>query len=421
MSIVRGVAVEPQFKATVVSFRLKPFPAARGNEVRKGTDQGMSNSTLPAMLWTVATFCFIATIYPYSLYPLILRVLPERPVSRDVIARETGKDFALLFCAYNEEQSLPGKLRNLRDLREAFPEIEFLAYDDSSSDGTADMIENADLGIRLVRGARTGKAHGMKLLAAMTTRKFLIFTDANVELDLNALPELRAVYADKAVGGVCGQLHYVDAEASAVAEAGGVYWRIEEMVKSLESRSGNVMGADGSVFSIRRSLYPSFPDSVLDDLTVSMAVIFREHRLIKNSLVVGRERLVTSRRDDFSRRVRIATRAFHTHLWLKPQIRAMNPGDRWRYWSHRYLRWHGAIFLTVGYLSALAATGLSLHWIVAIVAAVLTIAVFLIGTHTRHGPISAIVHAVASILITGVGVAKARMGSTMTTWQPPKR
>jgi cellulose synthase/poly-beta-1,6-N-acetylglucosamine synthase-like glycosyltransferase len=387
----------------------------------------LNQGTILTILWSVVFICVIATMYPYFLYPVILRTLPARPVMRDAIipetaiGPETGNDFALLFCAYNEAESLPDKLRNLRDLRQAFPDIEFLAYDDGSSDGTADMIEDAGLGITLVRGSRTGKAHGMKLLVSMTDREFIVFTDANVELDLEALRVLRAVYADKTIGGVCGQLHYVGTEVSAVAEAGGAYWRLEELIKTLESRSGNVMGADGAVFSIRRSLYPSFPDSVLDDLTVSMAVVFQGYRLIKDPLVIGREKLVASRPDDFSRRVRIATRAFHTHLWLKPQIRRMALGDRWRYWSHRYLRWHGAIFVAVGYFCALIALALSSNWIVAMVAAIITIAIFLAGTHSLHGTISSIVHIAASIFITGIGVAKARMGGTMTTWQPPKR
>jgi cellulose synthase/poly-beta-1,6-N-acetylglucosamine synthase-like glycosyltransferase len=381
----------------------------------------MSQGGLIAILWTVSFLCLIATIYPYVLYPLILRTLPEKPILRDDDIPENGCDFALVFCAYNEAKAIPDKLQNLWELRAEYPELELLAYDDCSSDGTAELIENSGLDIKLVRGERTGKAHGMKSLASLTQREFIVFTDANVELDPDALRQLRAIYADQSVGGVCGQLLYVDAGASAVAMTGGTYWKLEEMIKSLESRSGNVMGADGSVFSIRRSLYPSFPDSVLDDLTVSMSVIFQARRLIKDPRVIGRERIVASRPDDFSRRVRIATRAFHTHLWFKPQIRRLSAGDRWRYWSHRYLRWHGAAFIATGYLCVLAALAISSNWAAVATVGVASFTLYLAGSRTQHGPISAIVHITASILITGIGVTKARRGGTMTTWQPPTR
>src|SRR3546814_6771444 len=95
---------------------------------------------------------------------------------------------------------------------------------------------------------------------------------------------------------------------SATASVGSLYWRIEERLKDEESRTGNVLGADGSIFSIRRALYPEFPDSVLDDLTVSMAVVFAGRRLVKAKDVIARERLVAGRGDEYRRKVRIAAR-----------------------------------------------------------------------------------------------------------------
>jgi hypothetical protein len=261
----------------------------------------------------------------------------------------------------------------------------------------------------------------MKLLASMTQREFLVFTDANVALAPEALHQLRSAYADPTVGGVCGLLEYVDIEGTPIAHVGGLYWRFEEVIKSLESRTGNVVGADGSIFSTRRSLYPDFPDTVLDDLTVSMAVTFQRRRLIKDPLVIAHERLVASREDDFRRRIRIATRAFHTHLWLRPQVRAMPVGDRWRYWSHRYLRWHGAFFLVLGYLSGLIALGVSTHWTAAVIAIATTAVIAVVGTYAKLGPLSALVHMISSILLTGLGVIRARRGHTMTTWKSPTR
>lgn len=382
----------------------------------------MQQHVVVGVLWTIAGLCAIATVYPYALYPLLLRALPARPVYTENLRSDRGSEFALLFSAHNEAKALPDKIDNLRELRTAYPELELHAYDDCSSDGTADMLERAGLDIRVVRGSeRAGKAHGMKLLASLTEREFLVFTDANVELAPEALHQLRAAYADPTVGGVCGLLQYVDIEGTPTAHAGGLYWRLEEIIKSLESRTGNVMGADGSIFSTRRSLYPNFPDTILDDLTVSMAVIFQRRRLIKDPLVIARERLVASREDDVRRRIRIAMRAFHTHLWLRPKVRAMPIGDRWRYWSHRYLRWHGAFFVAPGYLSGLTALGLTTHWTAAVIVIAATVVIAVAGTYVKLGPLSAFVHMSSSILLTGLGVTRARQGHTMTTWKPPTR
>jgi cellulose synthase/poly-beta-1,6-N-acetylglucosamine synthase-like glycosyltransferase len=260
----------------------------------------------------------------------------------------------------------------------------------------------------------------MKLLASLTDRELLVFTDANVELARDALDHLRCAYSDPTVGGVCGQLQYIDVEGTSAAHAGGLYWRLEELIKTLESRSGNVMGADGSIFSIRSFLYPNFPDTVLDDMTVSMEVVFQRYRLIKNPLVIAKERLVASATDDYHRRLRIATRVFHTHLVvIRPRLGSLPTADRWRWLSHRYVKWHGAFFMGAGYLSALSALGLSAGWKAALKALAVTIVMGMAAKFFRLGPVSALTHIVSSIFLSGIGVIRARRGRTVTTWKPP--
>ena len=83
---------------------------------------------------------------------------------------------------------------------------------------------------------------------------------------------------------------------------------MEERIKDRESLTGNVMGADGSIFSIRRVLYPDFPDTVLDDMTTSMAVIFAGKRLIKAKDVTG-EQLCAAPRRSARRSLRAANEA----------------------------------------------------------------------------------------------------------------
>ncbi|MEX7471296.1 glycosyltransferase [Mycobacterium adipatum] len=378
--------------------------------------------SLEALLWTITALSTLMLLYPYLIYPLILSILPHVKVETRSSTPSTGGSFALLFCAYNEAKALPAKIGNLRALTTAYPELEVLVYDDCSSDGTADLLEAACPNIQVVRGThRAGKAHGMKLLAALTKREFLVFTDANVELDIEVLTRLQECYADSAVGGVCGLLEYLNPDGTPTAEVGNWYWRLEEAIKTSESRTGNVMGADGSIFSIRRAYYPKFDDSVLDDLTVSMSVIFQGKRLIKEPTVIAREHLVASNTEDFRRRIRIATRAFHTHMTLRPQLRGMPLGDRWRYWSHRYLRWHGAIFILTGGAAGATALALTTSWFTAVVAVATIAAVMLTATKIRLGPVSAVVHLVWSVLLTGIGVLRARRGGTMTIWVPPAR
>lgn len=369
------------------------------------------------ILAAILLLCLIAVLWPFLFYPLILRSLPtkaETPLAGPLPSA------SLLFCAYNEADAMPEKLANLAMLKRLHPDLEFLAFDDGSSDGTGDLIAAQGDLVTLLRGpGRSGKAHGMKQLAARARGDVLIFTDANVLLDAEAVGRLLARYADPEVGGVLGSLHYIGADESATASVGSLYWRIEEKLKDEESRTGNVLGADGSIFSIRRDLYPEFPDSVLDDLTVSMAVVFAGKRLIKAKDVIARERLVTARKDEYRRKVRIAARAWHTHSHLRPQLRRMAAIDRFKYSSRKIVRWFGGLFILGGAIAA-GALALSISPMLYLVGALGIALVIWIGVRAKSGPFAALVDVLIAYAATVQGVGRAMTGRTVTIWNPAK-
>lgn len=359
----------------------------------------------------------VAVLWPFLFYPLVLRALPTKP-ERPVAGPTPSA--SLLFCAYNEADAMPEKLANLATLKRQHPSLELLAFDDGSSDGTGDLIAAQGDLVTLIRGpGRSGKAHGMKQLAARARGDILIFTDANVLLDSEAIDNLLARYADPDIGGVLGSLHYVGQGESATASVGSLYWRIEERLKDEESRTGNVLGADGSIFSIRRSLYPDFPDSVLDDLTVSMAVVFAGKRLVKAKDVIARERLVTARKDEYRRKVRIAARAWHTHSHLGPQLRRMAAIDRFKYASRKIVRWFGGLFILTGAVAA-GALALRISPMLYLIGALVVALVIWRGIRARSGPFAALVDVLIAYAATLQGVAKAMTGRTVTIWNPAK-
>ena len=369
----------------------------------------------------VATIFFsVGLLYPYLIYPAILKVLPKAKDNPSDIVAIDGSQFSLLFCAYNESASMPDKLRNVNALLDRYPGLEVLAYDDGSSDGTADIITRDAPRIRLFRGpGRTGKAHGMKLLASEAKHEILVFTDANVSLDEKSLPNLSACYGDSRIGGVCGKLSYSGAEESATASVGGIYWRLEERIKDLESASGSVMGADGSIFSIRREIYPEFPDTVLDDFTVSMEAVFRGLRLTKCNDVVAYEKLVSGRSDEFARKVRIAARAFHTHLVLTEKRRGLSGLNKFKYFSHKTLRWFGGAFFVLALVSAaLLAFVVSVPIGIAFVGFAAIVAI--LGLKMSSGPLASIAEVVLAMFATLLGIMRAMQGKTFSTWNPAK-
>lgn len=369
--------------------------------------------------WVLALLAvlFLALfIYPYVLYPQVLRLFPVKPVLKSA----NPASISLLFCAYNEAASLPAKLVNLRKLKQRHPDIEILAFDDGSADGTSALLAAEPDVIRLVQGeGRSGKASGMKRLAALATGDILVFTDANVILSEDALENLRPYYGDPSVGGVCGTLVYSSEPGSATAEVGSVYWRLDEKLRALESRTGNVMGADGSIFSIRRALYPVFPDTVLDDFTGSMSVVFAGTRLIKAPDVIAFEKSVSERKDELRRKIRIGARSYHTHAYLRPQLRKMAAIDRFKYRSRKLLRWFGGVYLALGGVFALAAVA-SISIPLGLAALVLLAVASGLSVYVSRGPLAKIGDAVLATFATLIGIFRGMRGQTMATWAPAK-
>ena len=188
-------------------------------------------------------------------------------------------------------------------------------------------------------------------------------------------------------------------------------------MKAEESRTGNVMGADGSIFSIQRALYPDFPDTVLDDFTVSMAVVFAGKRLIKVEDVVAFEGLVASRKDEIARKIRIAARAFHTHLHLAPKLAQMGRLDRFKYSSRKILRWFGGGFLVAGTASAVLACA-AVTPLLGVAALVALAAMVFAGLRAKRGPLASAMEIVIALIATQIGVIRAIRGQTFAVWTP---
>ncbi len=359
----------------------------------------------------------LALVFPYIAYPALLSLLPHRGLRQD---GAKPASMSLLFCFFNEAEALPVKIENLRALRARYPDLEILAYDDGSTDGSSKMLEALPGLLSVVRGdGRRGKAHGMKRLASGAAGEILIFSDANVILDPDAPFSILEYFTDPEIGGVCGALHYRDTSCTATEAVGSLYWRIEERIKRLESRSGNVMGADGSIFATRRELYPDFPDNVLDDFTVSMEVVFRRMRLVHAIDVRAYEYSVSDSSEEFRRKLRIATRAMQTHMVLRPRLRQMSAIDQTKYFLHKVLRWAGGLFLGI---TALSFIGLmtAVSPVLGILALVALVALSGFVVTVPYGPVRKLREVVFAIIATTAGAIRGLRGHNQVTWSPAK-
>lgn len=365
---------------------------------------------LAAITMTTGAALLASALHPFTSYPASLAVLARirpQPVATGVLPQSA----ALCVCAYNEEAVIHGKALNMLAMQEAFPGLNLLIYVDAGTDRTAEILQEFKDRIQVVVASkRTGKTAGMNTLIGRTSADCLVFSDANVIFAEDAVPKLLAPFADPTVGVVCGHLRYSPDAGNTTASTGSLYWRLEESIKRLESATGSVMGADGSIFAMRRTAHHPPPADLIDDMYSSLRALCDGARIVRAEDAFAYEDQVSQQAEEFGRKIRIACQAFNVHRQLWPRLKNLPAIDLYKYVSHKLLRWMVIYLLISG--AALFGLGLALaaQW-------------WLLGAASILGSAMLVSGQIRSILLafvgTGLGVARSLRGDRFQTWSPP--
>ena len=375
----------------------------------------------PELLGLSAVFAALA-LHPFITYPASLAIAVRLFGSRPPRSAElpAGTRTALCVCAYNEAGIIRQKVENMLAMRTAMPDLELLVYVDAATDGTAEILRDYVDRVRLVVApSRQGKTHGMNTLVAATDAEFIVFSDANVMFAPDAVPRLLRSFADPEVGCVCGHLRYTGADGSTTAATGSAYWRLEEKIKELESCTGSTMGADGSIFAIRRVLHHAPPPFIIDDMFVSLSILCDGHRVVRAADALAYEATVSRPGEEFRRKIRISCQAFNVHRLLWHRLRHLPPFDRYKYVSHKLVRWLS------GYLQATAAAtflaGLALigAWATLGGCVAAGLALLLLALARPSGRIGRLLDIGVAFAATSLGVIRSLRGERFQTWTPP--
>lgn len=364
--------------------------------------------------------CAILVVYPFAIYPEILERM--RRVGPLDDRGSVGTSFALLFCAYNEEKALPETIANLRRIKQIWPDLRILAYSDCSSDRTFELLSAAGDVLEAFEGkVRLGKPAGMRRLVDEAASDIVIFMDANVIIDPQTVRRFETYFADPCIGCVAGKLRYVNEGESTVAAVGALYWRLEERIKRLESETGSTMGADGSLFAMRRVYYPEVREDLQDDFLASMEVLFHGLRCVSAPDILAYEKAATNASSEFRRKRRIACGAFSTHRHIWSRVLRLPALDRFKYVSHKLLRWFGAVFIVIGVIAAaILAAELGLFgWFAGAMLAAM--AVGAIGLRLGVSPVTKVVSILTAMVATSLGVFESIFGGKYAIWNPVDR
>jgi cellulose synthase/poly-beta-1,6-N-acetylglucosamine synthase-like glycosyltransferase len=299
------------------------------------------------LFWISAGF----TVYVYLGYPLLLwglraalRFTPKpQPLEPSV---------SLLVAAYNEANVIGDKLRNSLAIEYPADKLEIVVASDGSRDATAQIVrafaESQTGGrIRLLHFEKNrGKMAVLNDAVPELRGDIVAFSDASSMLDGASLRTLVQCFSDPQVGAASGVYRLMKKDQARLGSQEALYWKYETFLKVQESRLGAFTGAHGSLYAIRRALYPFPPaNTINDDFTIPMRILERGYHIAYEPAAVAYEE--ADEMEGFSRRVRITAGNIEQLKEIKELIWPPRPFVLFCLLSHKTGRLLVPVFLII--------------------------------------------------------------------------
>lgn len=313
----------------------------------------MSPLLIESLFWTA----LFLIGFSYIGYPLVIWMLARNKSTQQNSKEQEPIDtsslprVSIIIAAYREEAVILERLNNLARLDYPSSKLEILIGCDGNEDLTGELVNAyGNDQIRLIQfEQRRGKASVLNDCVPQASGEILVFSDANTNMDPQCLKQMVRHFQEESTGCVCGQLVLEDSETGKNVD--GLYWKYENFLKHCETRLGAVLGVNGALYALKKSLYQPIPaDTIIDDFLIGMRVHLAEQRLIYDETAFAVEESATSVQAEFKRRIRIGTGAFQSLKHLKGLLHPRYGTIAFAFWSHKLLRWFCPVFMGLAFL-----------------------------------------------------------------------
>ncbi len=301
---------------------------------------------------------FSILFYIYIGYPILIKLLAG---NKRLYTHKKNylPTVSILISAYNEEKHIDNTLINKICLDYPKEKFEIIVVSDASEDKTDKIVEQisaeSDINVTLIRQEpRAGKTSGLNLIVTEAKGEIIVFSDANSMYAKDALINLVRNFADDNVGYVTGKMVYTNEDGSLVGEGCSKYMRYENWLREKETLIGSIVGVDGGIDAMRKSLYETLRPDQLPDFVQPLKVFEKGYRVVYEPEALLKEEALDDSGREYKMRVRVILRA----LWALQDMRQLfNPAKYFLYSlkliSHKLLRYLAFIPLLVCYISNL--------------------------------------------------------------------
>ncbi|HEY6927052.1 MAG TPA: glycosyltransferase [Steroidobacteraceae bacterium] len=257
-----------------------------------------------ALFWVSAcTVLYVYAGHPAVLY-LLARMRPRKWLQADV-----ELSVAVFISAFNEEQGIGKKIRNLleQDYRGPYT---IIVSSDGSTDGTPEIVRSFnDPRIVLYDFRKNrGKAAMQNEIIPTLTHEVVIFSDATCAWPPSAVRNIVRNFADPDVGCVAVDLCFVSDRDGVVEKGQGAYWKYERFLRRYGALVKTNIVASGTTYAIRQSLFRPIQPDIGEDLSNPLQIAMTGRRVIFDPDVIIEERSSSTHASEIRMRKRIAVR-----------------------------------------------------------------------------------------------------------------
>ncbi len=273
------------------------------------------------LLITLALLSAALIIYHHAGYPVLLswciknKPLQNKPFrirqykkSRD---DKSLPSITIIIPAFNEEQWIEEKIRNLASLDYPGKKLQVIIACDGCTDRTVELAEQtiqeaicADIHFEILNFAQNrGKVAVINEQVPRVNTDIVALSDVSALLSVDSLTIAARHFKDAQVGVV--NPNYCMTSNCEATETG--YWRYQSKIKMGEACLGTLIGCHGAFYLFRTALFrPLDSDTINDDFILPMEIVKSGYSAVYEPRIKAIELEATGHKEDFQRRIRIS-------------------------------------------------------------------------------------------------------------------
>ncbi|MBN2279910.1 MAG: glycosyltransferase family 2 protein [Candidatus Marinimicrobia bacterium] len=278
-------------------------------------------------------------VYSFVGYPIILFLLSFFKKKQDVKFVDFSPSVTLLISAFNEEAVIKEKIENSLQLE--YSNLEIAIVSDGSADKTVDICNEFSDRIKLFDFKENqGKNAALNQALMEIDSDLIVFSDANSIYNKDAILQLVKHFQDEKIGCVNGRLQLITDEDQ-IGNGENIYWNYENILKSLESRFGQLISANGAIFCARKSLLNTMYNDIPNDFFIPIDILTQGCKVVYEPNAVAYEKTAANAENEYKRKVRIINRSFQLFLRYKNKMKGFL---KFEFYSHKLIRWMIGVF-----------------------------------------------------------------------------